>query len=201
MLHIHQMRRLSRTVLAMSALCACVAAHAAVPTASPFGIESTGNFEPAAPLKGDGWQRLAGSKKGRSFAAVELPKSAVSDIAPASVPPAPAASQLAAAPAGVAPVVASAPAAPAAWTVSPADGTFRQLIEAWAPRAGWTLAPWELEKDVPIVGNDSIQGDFKAAVRHVLSSTEMTDYIIKPCFYSNNMVRVVKLTTKCDLTQ
>ncbi|WP_081862221.1 TcpQ domain-containing protein [Cupriavidus sp. SK-3] len=58
-----------------------------------------------------------------------------------------------------------------------------------------------MEKDVPIVGNDSIPGDFKAAVRRILSSTEMTDYIIKPCFYSNNVVRVVKLTTKCDLTQ
>ncbi len=54
---------------------------------------------------------------------------------------------------------------------------------------------------MPIVGSDVFDGDFKAAVRRVLSSTEMTDYIIKPCFYSNNVVRVVKLTTKCDLSQ
>ncbi|MBB1631157.1 toxin co-regulated pilus biosynthesis Q family protein [Cupriavidus sp. UME77] len=204
MLPIDQMRRLSRTVLAASALCVCVGAHAAVPSATPFGIEPTGNFEPAAPLKGDGWQRLAANTKAKSPKAAGPAVPAASDIAPASVPPVLATSQVVAAPAGSAIVAASnaaAPAALAAWTVSATDGNYRQLIEAWATRAGWTAAPWELDKDLPIVGNDSFQGDFKSAVRHVLEATELTDYKVKPCFHSNNMVRVVKLTTKCDLTQ
>ncbi|MCY0852663.1 toxin co-regulated pilus biosynthesis Q family protein [Cupriavidus sp. D39] len=201
MLPIDQMRRLSRTVLAVSALYVCLGAHAAVPSATPFGIEPTGNFEPAAPLKGDGWQRLAANTKAKSSKAAGPAVPAASDIAPASGPPVLATSQVGAASAGAATVVASNAAAPAAWTVSATDGNYRQLIEAWATRAGWTAAPWELDKDLPIVGNDSFQGDFKAAVRHVLEATELTDYKVKPCFHSNNMVRVVKLTTKCDLTQ
>ena len=201
MLPIDQMRRLSRTVLAASALYACVGAHAAMPSATPFGIEPTGNFEPAAPLKGDGWQRLAANTKAKSPKAAGPAAPAASDITPASVPPVLASSQLVAASAGGASLAASNAAAPAAWTVSATDVNYRQLIEAWATRAGWTAAPWELDKDLPIVGNDSFQGDFKAAVRHVLEATELTDYKVKPCFHSNNMVRVVKLTTKCDLTQ
>jgi hypothetical protein len=84
------------------------------------------------------------------------------------------------------------------WSVTAADGNYRLLIEMWARDAGWTAAPWELDQDVEIGGADSFAGDFKSAVRRVLSSTEMTDYSLKPCFYSNNYVRVVKLTTKCD---
>jgi hypothetical protein len=57
------------------------------------------------------------------------------------------------------------------------------------------------DQDVQIEGADAFTGDFKTAVRRVLSATEMTDYSLKPCFYSNNLVRVVKLTTKCDPTK
>ncbi|AEI83181.1 hypothetical protein CNE_BB2p03880 (plasmid) [Cupriavidus necator N-1] len=198
--------RLSRTLVAASALPLCAMAQAAVPastsaSASPFGVDAAGQFEPAAPLAGAGWQLLAANAK-RVADKPAAPNAAPSVAVPATdrtaipVPATPVAT--------VAATRAAAPAAPAAlitWTVSPADANFRQLIEAWASRAGWSAAPWELEKDVPIVGSDVFDGDFKAAVRRVLSSTEMTDYIIKPCFYSNNVVRVVKLTTKCDLSQ
>jgi hypothetical protein len=84
------------------------------------------------------------------------------------------------------------------WSVSPADANYRVLIEKWAREAGWTAAQWEVDQDVPIEASDAFSGDFKTAVRRVLSATEMTDYSLKPCFYSNNYVRVVKLTTKCD---
>lgn len=82
--------------------------------------------------------------------------------------------------------------------MSPADANYRVLIEKWAREAGWTAAQWEVDQDVPIEASDAFSGDFKTAVRRVLSATEMTDYSLKPCFYSNNYVRVVKLTTKCD---
>ncbi|WP_316157702.1 toxin co-regulated pilus biosynthesis Q family protein [Cupriavidus sp. BIC8F] len=200
--------RLSRTLVAASALSLCAVAHAAVPastsaSASPFGVDATGHFEPTAPLAGAGWQLLAANAK-RVKAATAAPATVIAtpatDIAAASVSSTPA--SIAAPPAAPMPATTAAlPTAPSTWVVSPVDGNFRQLVETWASRAGWSAAPWELERDVPIVGSDVFDGDFKAAVRRVLSSTEMTDYIIKPCFYSNNVVRVVKLTTKCDLSQ
>lgn len=194
--------RLGRQLLAASALCVAGLSTAAVPaTGSPFGIEASGNFEPASPLTGGGWQRLAANKQPKSPRALEPVMPATGDIVPAPESPAPVGAQLAAAPTAAAPGRANVPAAPSTWTVSAADGNYRQLIEGWAARAGWTVAPWELEKDLEIAGNDSFQGDFKAAVRRVLEATELTDYQVKPCFHSNNMVRIVKLTTKCDPTQ
>jgi len=159
----------------------CFGAYAAVPSSTPFGVEPAGNFEPSKPLAGEGWQVLAGNKRPA--------KSSVTAAMVQSMPE-PAATAATAAPVAISSLQ--------TWTISPADGNFRQLTETWASRAGWTAAPWELEKDVPIVGGDVFSADFKAAVRRVLSSTEMTDYAIKPCFYSNNVVRVVKQTTKCD---
>ncbi|AQV99474.1 hypothetical protein BJN34_37000 (plasmid) [Cupriavidus necator] len=197
--------RLIRTLVAAGALSLCAVAHAAMPavsaSASPFGVEATGHFEPTAPLAGAGWQLLAANTKRAAdkpaaVAAAPVSAAPATDIAAVSVPATPVITV-----AATSKATPAAPMAPTSWTVSPADGNFRQLIETWAPRAGWSAAPWELEKDVPIVGNDAIDGDFKSAVRRVLSSTEMTDYIIKPCFYSNNVVRVVKQTTKCDLSK
>ena len=114
--------------------------------------------------------------------------------------PAPDVSATGAVPQAVATPIAATPVpgGPRDWVVSAADVNYRLLIEKWARDAGWTAAPWELDQDVEIGGTDSFNGEFKAAVRRVLSATEMTDYSLKPCFYSNNYVRVVKLTTKCD---
>ncbi|QUN31799.1 toxin co-regulated pilus biosynthesis Q family protein (plasmid) [Cupriavidus sp. KK10] len=199
--------RLSRTLFAASALSLCAVAHAAVPAStsastSPFGVDAGGHFEPTAPLAGAGWQLLAANTRRAADKPASTPPSMVTakpatELAAAPVP----ATQVATVAATIPAATPALPAASNTWAVSPVDGNFRQLIEAWASRAGWSAAPWELEKDVPIVGSEVFDGNFKAAVRRVLSSTEMTDYIIKPCFYSNNVVRVVKLTTKCDLSQ
>lgn len=199
----YQPRSLSRMcrVLLSGAAALTVCAHAAVPGSTPFGAAASGNFEPTKPLAGGGWQLLSDSR------GLAQPKAAaqVAAVAPANTVPAPATAALAVAQTVpstvVTPVVASSaasPASPREWSVSSADGNYRLLIEKWARDAGWTAAPWELDQDVEIGGIDSFAGDFKTAVRRVLSATEMTDYSLKPCFYSNNYVRVVKLTTKCD---
>ncbi|SDD57294.1 Toxin co-regulated pilus biosynthesis protein Q [Cupriavidus sp. YR651] len=196
----HQPRSMSRMCRALlsGAAALAVCAHAAVPGTSPFGAEAPGNFEPTKPLAGGGWQllserRAAAQSKASDVAITAVPASAQAAIAPVAVTSA-----------AVAPVVAApaasttAPAGARDWTVSAADVNYRLLIEKWARDAGWTAAPWEMDQDVEIGGGDSFTGDFKTAVRRVLSATEMTDYSLKPCFYSNNYVRVVKLTTKCD---
>lgn len=193
--------RMCRALLSGAAALA-VCAHAAVPGASPFGAEASGSFEPTKPLSGGGWQLLSDSRGIASAKATTVVTTPAASATPANVTVLPAA-QPVAGPA-VTPVdVTTAPVIPAPvaareWSVSSVDGNYRLLIEKWARDAGWTAAPWELDQDVEIGGNDAFAGDFKTAVRRVLSATEMTDYSMKPCFYSNNYVRVVKLTTKCD---
>ncbi len=202
----YQSRSLSRVCRALLAGIAAAAAcaHAAVPASSPFGADASGSFEPTKPLAGGGWQLLSDRRTAsRPAEASSAAPVQVAALAPATATVAPAAPVVAvASPVSIG--TASAPASPNAprdWSVSPADGNYRVLIEKWARDAGWATAPWEPDQDVQIEGVDAFSGDFKTAVRRVLSATEMTDYSLKPCFYSNNLVRVVKLTTKCDPTK
>ncbi|WP_011239905.1 toxin co-regulated pilus biosynthesis Q family protein [Cupriavidus metallidurans] len=184
-----------RVLLAGAAVLAAYA-HAAVPASTPFGADPSGNFEPSKPLAGGGWQLLSDRK------APKVDATTVAALAPTPAGAAPVASPVAAPPAAPVPVAAPVMAnGQRDWSVSPGDGNYRLLIEKWARDAGWTMAPWEPDQDVQIEGADAFTGDFKTAVRRVLSATEMTDYSLKPCFYSNNLVRVVKLTTKCDPTK
>jgi len=203
----HQSRSLSRMCRVLLAGLAAVAAyaHAALPGSSPFGADAMGSFEPTKPLVGGGWQLLS-DRKPAAPRPEEAPVAAalqVAAIKPATAP----AAQSAAAVAVTSPVVTGTAPAPTSpndqrdWSVSPADGNYRLLIDKWARDVGWTTAPWEPDQDVQIEGADAFTADFKTAVRRVLSATEMTDYSLKPCFYSNNLVRVVKLTTKCDPTK
>lgn len=200
----YQSRMIARfcRVLLSGVAAGAVCAHAAVPASGPFGAEPFGNFEPTKPLVGGGWQVLAGERaKPATLAANSPPPASPAGISQAAVvqvtaPPATGAPAIAGQ-AAQAPVGSSA-SLERSWTVSPADANYRVLIEKWAREAGWTAAQWEVDQDVPIDASDAFSGDFKTAVRRVLSATEMTDYSLKPCFYSNNYVRVVKLTTKCD---
>jgi hypothetical protein len=183
-------------VLLASAAAFAACAHAAVPATSPFGADASGNFEPSKPLAGGGWQLLSERKARKSDATT------VAALAPTLAATAPVTSPVTATPAAPVPVATPVMAnGQRDWSVSPGDGNYRLLIEKWARDAGWATAPWEPDQDVQIEGADAFTADFKTAVRRVLSATEMTDYSLKPCFYSNNLVRVVKLTTKCDPTK
>lgn len=84
------------------------------------------------------------------------------------------------------------------WVTSPSDNTMRQLIQKWSGTVGWTLV-WNVDKDIPLESSDQTTGDFKTAVRRLLSATSLSgDVSIKPCFYTNSVVRVVRETTKCN---
>ena len=83
-----------------------------------------------------------------------------------------------------------------AWRVTPADQNLRVLIERWSKSIGWTSI-WDVERDIPISMSDEKVNNFKTAVRRVLLSTEFGDIQVKPCFYSNAVLRVVRKTTKC----
>lgn len=83
------------------------------------------------------------------------------------------------------------------WHTTPADQTMRQLISKWSTTVGWTSV-WSVDKDIPLESLDQTTGDFKSAVRRLLSTTALSDVNLKPCFYTNNVVRVVRETTKCN---
>lgn len=123
--------------------------------------------------------------------AVAIPAAADSGVV--TTPVGPAATSRAASP--------SAMATPAqSFTVTRSDGTIREALASWSKRAGWTHEPenWTVPVDLPILSADDLGVDFKAAVRALLSSTDLTNMPLQPCFYSNKVLRVVPKAELCD---
>jgi hypothetical protein len=108
---------------------------------------------------------------------------------------------------GVAPVLVAVPAPPEPpiFDVTSKDSTVRDVLVRWSAAAGWTHAAshWTINRDFPIAGtaDASVFGaDFKEATRRLLSSTELTDRPVQPCFYTNKILRVVPKAELCDKT-
>jgi hypothetical protein len=83
------------------------------------------------------------------------------------------------------------------YRVAPSDVNLRIVLEKWARYVGWT-AVWDVEKDILIGNAGEKAADFKGSVRWLLSSTELGDLVVKPCFYNNSVVRIVRKTVKCN---
>lgn len=99
------------------------------------------------------------------------------------------------------PAPAAVPAAP--FEVTPADGNVRRALGRWAHAAGWTFEPehWDVDADIPLAGSAVFGDSFRAAVRGLLSATELGDRPVQPCFYANRVLRVVPLAQRCDRTR
>lgn len=91
----------------------------------------------------------------------------------------------------------------AGFEVTGADINIRRALVRWTKMIGWTFEPehWTLDRDIPIAGSASLGSDFKAATRGLLLSTEMTDLPAQPCFYSNNVLRVIPINELCSRQQ
>ena len=83
------------------------------------------------------------------------------------------------------------------YQVTPAQQDLRSVIGNWSQLVGWTSV-WDIDRDIPINMADAKENDFRSAVRRLLAATELGDLPAKPCFYSNNVIRVVRKTTKCN---
>jgi Toxin co-regulated pilus biosynthesis protein Q len=83
------------------------------------------------------------------------------------------------------------------YKVTPSDENLRLLVDRWSKTVGWK-AIWDVDRDVPIGTSGEKAGDWKTAVRWVLTSTKFGDVAVKPCFYNNSVVRVVRETVKCN---
>jgi len=87
-----------------------------------------------------------------------------------------------------------------AFQVSPADGTLRAALSRWANTAGWTFSfeHWAVEVDIPIVAAATFALPFEQAVQELVASTELSDQPVRPCFYTNRVLRIVSHTQPCD---
>lgn len=93
-------------------------------------------------------------------------------------------------------------AAAQSFTISRSDKTIREALVAWSKRAGWTFEPehWTVSFDLPVLSSADLGPNYKTAVRALLSSTDLTNLPLQPCFYSNMVLRVVPRAELCDKT-
>lgn len=77
------------------------------------------------------------------------------------------------------------------WNLLTEDGSVYAALKRWSTLAKWQIS-WEIPVDFPIEIIDSSTGSFENSVRRVLAALHVSDYPPHPCFYENNVVRVVR---------
>lgn len=79
------------------------------------------------------------------------------------------------------------------------DKSLKQLIQRWAHDAAWVFNDehWAVNVEIPLSGPFTHQGSFPDVVQQVLLSTQLGDYPLRPCFYSNNVLRVIPFEESC----
>ncbi len=82
------------------------------------------------------------------------------------------------------------------------DQNMRKTLSRWATAAGWVFEAehWTVDVDIPLAGTASLGSDFKSAVRELLAATELSVRPLQPCFYSNQVLRVLPLSEPCNRT-
>ncbi len=89
-----------------------------------------------------------------------------------------------------------------AFSVSRQDMHLRQALGRWAGLSGWRFEPehWSVDIDVPVSAAASFSDDFVESVQALLLATELSDRPLQPCFYANQVLRVIPLAEACDRT-
>lgn len=102
----------------------------------------------------------------------------------------------------ISPPPAPAPAPAPSYRAAPPDATLRAVLARWADSSGWTFQPqhWAVDVDIPLSASADFSGDFKSAVRELLGATELAEKPLQPCFYGNQVLRVVPLAQSCSRT-
>lgn len=89
---------------------------------------------------------------------------------------------------------------PPSFSITPSDRNIRTALQRWAGLAGWTFAPehWAVDVDIPISAHAAFGDSFKGAVQDLLAATELAERPLQPCFYSNEVLRVVSYAQACN---
>lgn len=93
----------------------------------------------------------------------------------------------------------SAPEKVKSFTAEPADRNLRQTLSRWAKEHYWTFEAehWAVDVDLPITATFKFDGEFTDAVQTIVASTQLGTHPLKPCFYSNQVLRVIRLSQPC----
>lgn len=94
------------------------------------------------------------------------------------------------------------PSSRAVFSVSPEDRHLRQALVRWSGISGWRFQPehWGTDVDIPLTAAAHFSDDFIGSVQALVSSTELSDKPLQPCFYSNQVLRVISAAELCDRT-
>ena len=87
------------------------------------------------------------------------------------------------------------------WHIGPEDGTVRQAVARWATKANWTFGAdqWELNFDLPIEAPANFEAEnFQEAIQALSQAIAMTESPVRPCFYANNVLRMIPFTRSCS---
>lgn len=89
------------------------------------------------------------------------------------------------------------------FAVSHTDLHLRQALTRWAGLSGWRFEPehWAVDIDIPLSASAKFSEDFVSSVQALLASTELSDRPLQPCFYSNQVLRIVPVAESCDRTR
>jgi len=88
------------------------------------------------------------------------------------------------------------------FVVTAEDQHIRQALMRWSGISGWHFQAehWGVDVDIPLSGGASFSDDFVTSVQSLLLSTELSDRPLQPCFYSNQVLRVISYADSCDRT-
>ncbi|MDP5111981.1 MAG: TcpQ domain-containing protein [Burkholderiaceae bacterium] len=91
---------------------------------------------------------------------------------------------------------------PPFYAVIETDVNLRQALARWAGLSGWRFQAehWAVDVDIPLTATANFSDDFVSSVRALIEATELSDRPLQPCFYANQVLRVVPLAEACDRT-
>lgn len=89
------------------------------------------------------------------------------------------------------------------YAITSADKNLRQALSRWSNLSGWKFQSehWSVDVDIPLTATASFSDDFVGSVQALIQATELSERPLQPCFYANQVLRIVPLTEACDRTR
>lgn len=94
------------------------------------------------------------------------------------------------------------PVSQAFYAITNTDKNLRQALARWSGLSGWRfqVEHWAVDVDIPLTATANFSDDFVGSVRALIQATELSDRPLQPCFYANQVLRVVPMNEACDRT-
>ena len=94
------------------------------------------------------------------------------------------------------------PASQTFYAITNTDKNLRQALARWSGLSGWRfqVEHWAVDVDIPLTATANFSDDFVGSVRALIEATELSERPLQPCFYANQVLRVVPIAEACDRT-